>query len=361
MLAITTPDGVIAEVAARVRPVPATLVVHCSGALTLDALAPHVRRASLHPLVPLPSAELGADRLVGAWFAVAGDPTVDDVVDALARPAVPRRRGAPRPLPRRRRDRLEPPGRVCVAQVQRLGAQAGGTARGLPRPGPRCARQRRAASARPPPSPGRSSGATGRPCASHLEALDDRTGRPTRRWPHQVARLVPATRRRRDDVAGCGPARPARGRQRGGRPVGRRARRRRGRPAGRRADEGRARPGRHPVGPGRRGRRARRRPRLHRPPPGRHARRRGRALRRRRGAGPRRRGTRAGHRADRHGRPLRPRPGGPAAAGPRGRPLDGARRPRRRRGDRRRDRAGAGRRGARRPQRRSGSAGSASS
>ena len=83
VLAITTPDGVIDEVAARVRPVSETLVVHCSAALTLAALAPHERRASLHPLVPLPSAELGSERLVGAWFAVAGDAGVQDVVAAL--------------------------------------------------------------------------------------------------------------------------------------------------------------------------------------------------------------------------------------------------------------------------------------
>jgi predicted short-subunit dehydrogenase-like oxidoreductase (DUF2520 family) len=83
VLAITTPDGVIADVAARVRPVASTLVVHCSGALTLAALAPHERRASLHPLVPLPSSELGSERLVGAWFAVAGDAGVHDVVGAM--------------------------------------------------------------------------------------------------------------------------------------------------------------------------------------------------------------------------------------------------------------------------------------
>ena len=37
-------------------------------------------RASLHPLVALPNAELGAQRLrSGAWFAVAGDPLVSEV------------------------------------------------------------------------------------------------------------------------------------------------------------------------------------------------------------------------------------------------------------------------------------------
>jgi predicted short-subunit dehydrogenase-like oxidoreductase (DUF2520 family) len=46
-------------------------------------LAAHVRRASIHPLVALPGAEVGAQRLRGARFALAGDPFVRTVVDAL--------------------------------------------------------------------------------------------------------------------------------------------------------------------------------------------------------------------------------------------------------------------------------------
>ena len=37
----------------------------------------------MHPLVSLPSADLGAERLRGAWFAVAGDAEVDSLVTAL--------------------------------------------------------------------------------------------------------------------------------------------------------------------------------------------------------------------------------------------------------------------------------------
>ena len=37
----------------------------------------------MHPLVSLPSPDLGAERLRGAWFAVAGDPGVDSLVKAL--------------------------------------------------------------------------------------------------------------------------------------------------------------------------------------------------------------------------------------------------------------------------------------
>jgi predicted short-subunit dehydrogenase-like oxidoreductase (DUF2520 family) len=73
VLVVATPDDTIAEVAARVEPVPSTTVVHLSGSLGLDALEPHPRRGALHPLVPLPNAEVGAARLAsGVTFAVAG-------------------------------------------------------------------------------------------------------------------------------------------------------------------------------------------------------------------------------------------------------------------------------------------------
>jgi predicted short-subunit dehydrogenase-like oxidoreductase (DUF2520 family) len=74
LLVISTPDAVVAEVAAVVRPTATTVVAHLAGSLGLDVLAPHPLRAALHPLVSLPDAETGARRLRGAWFAVAGDP-----------------------------------------------------------------------------------------------------------------------------------------------------------------------------------------------------------------------------------------------------------------------------------------------
>jgi len=75
VLVIATPDAEVAPVAAAVIPVAGTVVLHLSGSLGLDVLAPHNRRASLHPLVPLPTAEVGAVRLrSGVTFAVAGDP-----------------------------------------------------------------------------------------------------------------------------------------------------------------------------------------------------------------------------------------------------------------------------------------------
>ncbi|OWY60597.1 hypothetical protein B7486_68330, partial [cyanobacterium TDX16] len=89
LLVLAVPDPVVAEVAAAVEPVPSTVVAHLAGSLALDVLAPHPRRASVHPLVALPSAELGAERLTsGAWFAVAGDPMAEQVVADLGGTAI---------------------------------------------------------------------------------------------------------------------------------------------------------------------------------------------------------------------------------------------------------------------------------
>jgi predicted short-subunit dehydrogenase-like oxidoreductase (DUF2520 family) len=75
VLVIATPDDAVATVAAAVAPDPQVTVVHLSGSLGLDALAPHARRAALHPLVPLPNAVVGATRLAsGVTFAVGGEP-----------------------------------------------------------------------------------------------------------------------------------------------------------------------------------------------------------------------------------------------------------------------------------------------
>ena len=82
LVLIATPDTVVADVAAAIRPGRA-VVAHVAGSLGLDLLAPHDRRAALHPLMSLPDAEIGAERLTGGWFAVAGDPLVADLATAL--------------------------------------------------------------------------------------------------------------------------------------------------------------------------------------------------------------------------------------------------------------------------------------
>ena len=84
ILFIATPDDVVADVAAQVRPVATTAVVHLSGSLGLDVLAGHPRRGSLHPLVPLPNPTIGAERLrSGVTLTVAGDPVTRAVAEAL--------------------------------------------------------------------------------------------------------------------------------------------------------------------------------------------------------------------------------------------------------------------------------------
>jgi predicted short-subunit dehydrogenase-like oxidoreductase (DUF2520 family) len=82
LLVIATPDGVIAEVAREITPDPTTVVVHLSGALGLEALANHPQRAALHPLTSMPTAEIGAERLVGgAWFAI--DANTDSALNRM--------------------------------------------------------------------------------------------------------------------------------------------------------------------------------------------------------------------------------------------------------------------------------------
>ena len=81
VLLIATPDSVVPSIAAAVEPDPETVVLHMAGSLTLDALEPHDRRGSVHPLVSLAAPD--PQPLKGAWFAVAGDPLAQEIVDAL--------------------------------------------------------------------------------------------------------------------------------------------------------------------------------------------------------------------------------------------------------------------------------------
>jgi predicted short-subunit dehydrogenase-like oxidoreductase (DUF2520 family) len=84
LLVLAVPDDAIAALAEAVEPVPSTVVAHLAGSLGLDVLKPHARRAAIHPLVALPNADVGAERLLGgAWFAVAGDAIVSELVAAL--------------------------------------------------------------------------------------------------------------------------------------------------------------------------------------------------------------------------------------------------------------------------------------
>ncbi len=95
VVVLTTPDAAIDAVAGRVAPglEPGALVLHCSGARGLDALAPlaaarpDVALGALHPLQTFAGPDPAA--VTGAWAAVAGPPAVTEVALALGlRPVV---------------------------------------------------------------------------------------------------------------------------------------------------------------------------------------------------------------------------------------------------------------------------------
>ncbi|MEM7141305.1 MAG: 2-amino-4-hydroxy-6-hydroxymethyldihydropteridine diphosphokinase [Actinomycetota bacterium] len=83
LVVIATPDRSVGEVAGALTRRSDVAVAHVAGSLGLGVLGDHPRVAAIHPLVALPDAETGADRLRGAHFAVAGDPAVQHVVAAL--------------------------------------------------------------------------------------------------------------------------------------------------------------------------------------------------------------------------------------------------------------------------------------
>lgn len=81
LVVLAVPDRSVGAVASAVAADPAgeATVAHLSGSLTLEPLGAHPHRASLHPLMTLPDPEVGAQRLRGAWFAVAAN---DEVAEA---------------------------------------------------------------------------------------------------------------------------------------------------------------------------------------------------------------------------------------------------------------------------------------
>jgi predicted short-subunit dehydrogenase-like oxidoreductase (DUF2520 family) len=70
LVLLCVPDRAVAEVATAIPPGP--WIAHTSGALTLQALAPHTRRFSLHPLQTF-TLERGPEQLDGAWAAVSAE------------------------------------------------------------------------------------------------------------------------------------------------------------------------------------------------------------------------------------------------------------------------------------------------
>lgn len=70
LVLLCVPDTAIREVAAAIAPGP--WIAHVSGATTLAALDPHVRRFSVHPLQTFTRAR-GPEQLDGAWAAVTAE------------------------------------------------------------------------------------------------------------------------------------------------------------------------------------------------------------------------------------------------------------------------------------------------
>jgi predicted short-subunit dehydrogenase-like oxidoreductase (DUF2520 family) len=70
LVLLAVPDGSIADVAQQVPIGP--WLAHVSGATSLRALDPHVRRFSVHPLQTL-TRERGPEQLDGAWAAVTAE------------------------------------------------------------------------------------------------------------------------------------------------------------------------------------------------------------------------------------------------------------------------------------------------
>jgi predicted short-subunit dehydrogenase-like oxidoreductase (DUF2520 family) len=70
LVLLCVPDRVVHEVAAAIPVGP--WIAHTSGARTLDALDPHVRRFSIHPLQTIVR-HRGPEQLDGAWAAAAGE------------------------------------------------------------------------------------------------------------------------------------------------------------------------------------------------------------------------------------------------------------------------------------------------
>lgn len=81
---LCVPDGVMPTVVTMFDPArldSGVVLAHCSGAVGLDVLEPAQRRGSIHPLVSLNGNN--PNDLVGAWFALDGDPIVDEICTSV--------------------------------------------------------------------------------------------------------------------------------------------------------------------------------------------------------------------------------------------------------------------------------------
>ncbi|MBI2939532.1 MAG: DUF2520 domain-containing protein [Chloroflexi bacterium] len=86
---ITTPDAIIATVAGAVRWRPGQAVVHCSGGLSCEALAPAAASGALvgglHPIQSFAARDGSPRSLEGIWYGVEAEPPLRDRLMAIVR------------------------------------------------------------------------------------------------------------------------------------------------------------------------------------------------------------------------------------------------------------------------------------
>ena len=83
LILLTVPDDFIDVIALQIPQNENQIVAHVAGSRTLSVLGEHPRVASIHPLTALPSGDLGAARLYGATYCVAGDEGIREIATAL--------------------------------------------------------------------------------------------------------------------------------------------------------------------------------------------------------------------------------------------------------------------------------------
>lgn len=83
VILLTVPDDFIDVIALQIPHNENQIVAHVAGSRTLSVLGEHPRVASIHPLMALPSGDLGAARLYGAMYCVAGDEGIREIATAL--------------------------------------------------------------------------------------------------------------------------------------------------------------------------------------------------------------------------------------------------------------------------------------
>ena len=83
LVLLCVPDDAIATVSTGLQVPAHTVVAHVAGSRGLEVLAPHLRVGSLHPLLSMPDARVGAERLRGGVYCLNGDELLNEIVESL--------------------------------------------------------------------------------------------------------------------------------------------------------------------------------------------------------------------------------------------------------------------------------------